>query len=211
MERRLATEQLAQRLRPGCDARLVALADPLVAISSRKRTGDLTPRRTGQYAVAHGPAVGRIRILAVEGGDAHSALGQQRRIDELGSEPSSSPVRIEPERRSILLATLRLWRRNHFLVNFSAGRTRIVRNQPDPHRGGIDLRANRPQSRAPRIRLHFRGVGNPTGTMSCRDGDGGYGWDRTTDLTIMSRALSPAELRSPEGGEPYRMARHGRN
>ena len=26
----------------------------------------------------------------------------------------------------------------------------------------------------------------------------GYGWDRTTDLTIMSRALSPAELRSPK-------------
>ena len=40
---------------------------------------------------------------------------------------------------------------------------------------------------------------------------GGYGWDRTTDLTIMSRALSPAELRSPKGGEPYRKARRGRN
>ena len=40
---------------------------------------------------------------------------------------------------------------------------------------------------------------------------GGYGWDRTTDLTIMSRALSPAELRSPKGGEPYRKPRRGRN
>ena len=41
------------------------------------------------------------------------------------------------------------------------------------------------------------------GRMSKRKGalNGGYGWDRTTDLTIMSRALSPAELRSHEGGE----------
>ena len=83
-ERRLATEQLAQRLRPGRNARLVALADPLVAIPSGERTGDLAPRRVGQYVVVHGPAVGRIGVLAVEGGDAHSAFRQQRRIDELG-------------------------------------------------------------------------------------------------------------------------------
>ena len=83
-ERRLATEQLAQRLRPGRNARLVALADPLVAIPSRERTGDLAPRRVGQYAVAHGPAIGRIGVLAVEGGDPHSAVGQQRWVDELG-------------------------------------------------------------------------------------------------------------------------------
>ena len=87
-ERRLATEQLAQGLRPGRNARLVALAEPLVAIFARERTGDLAPRRVGQYAVAHGPAVGRIGVLAVEGGDAHSAPAfkqqQQRRVDELG-------------------------------------------------------------------------------------------------------------------------------
>ena len=35
--------------------------------------------------------------------------------------------------------------------------------------------------------------------MGYMDSNGGYGWDRTTDLTIMSRALSPAELRSPKG------------
>ena len=39
------------------------------------------------------------------------------------------------------------------------------------------------------------------------DDFGGYGWDRTTDLTIMSRALSPAELRSPKGRAPYRNVR----
>ena len=45
-----------------------------------------------------------------------------------------------------------------------------------------------------------------------QEADGGYGWDRTTDLTIMSRALSPAELRSPsQGGEPYRKPWRGRN
>ena len=52
---------------------------------------------------------------------------------------------------------------------------------------------------------------NPGKSVTCNAGGGGYGWDRTTDLTIMSRALSPAELRSPRGGEPYPKARRRRN
>ena len=48
--------------------------------------------------------------------------------------------------------------------------------------------------------------------MVANVGDGGYGWERATDLTIVSRALSPAELRSPKGGsEPYPKARRGGN
>ncbi len=45
------------------------------------------------------------------------------------------------------------------------------------------------------------GISDPLRCGMKSQAGGGYGWDRTTDLTIMSRALSPAELRSPGRAE----------
>ena len=50
-----------------------------------------------------------------------------------------------------------------------------------------------------RLRRICASAETPANTAAYFRKDGGYGWDRTTDLTIMSRALSPAELRSPKG------------
>ncbi len=81
-QRRLAAEQLPQRLGPGGDVAFVAGADPRVTGLAGKGVSDLAPRRVGQHPVSHAPAVGRIRVLAVEGGNAHAAVREQGRSDE---------------------------------------------------------------------------------------------------------------------------------
>ena len=124
-QRRRAPEQLAQGLGPGGDAVLVAPADPLPALSAGEGPGDFTPRGAGQHALAHGPAVGRVGVLAVEGGDADAAARYRRRVDELrgvryprhaprGMGQGDQPVglaaaigRIEPEDRRGLASRAR--------------------------------------------------------------------------------------------------------
>ena len=80
---RLASEQLAQRLGAGCDATLVARAHPRIAVLAGQGMGNLVPRGIGQHAAAHRPAIGRIGVLAVEGGDADTTAWEQGSIDEL--------------------------------------------------------------------------------------------------------------------------------
>ena len=66
---RLAAEQLAQGLGAGCDAALVARTDSFKAGRPREGIGNLTPWGMGQHAVAHRSSVGRVGVLAIEGGD----------------------------------------------------------------------------------------------------------------------------------------------
>ena len=82
-QRGFAAEQCAQRLGAGRHALLVAAPHALVAGAAGKRVGDLAPRGVGQDAIAEVPAIGRIRVFAVKGGDAHGAGRQPLGIDEL--------------------------------------------------------------------------------------------------------------------------------
>ena len=81
-QRRFAAEQLPQRFGAGCDVVFVTDADPCVTVLAGEGMGDLAPGRMGQHAVPHGPAVGRVGILAIEGGNAHAAVREQGRSDE---------------------------------------------------------------------------------------------------------------------------------
>ena len=82
-ERRLAAEQLAQRVGSRRDAAGVAVPHPVVARLAGERVGELAPRRVRPDALPHRPPVGGIGVLAVERGKAHRTTRQERRIDEL--------------------------------------------------------------------------------------------------------------------------------
>ena len=83
-QHRGAAEELAQGGGTGRDADLIAPANPLVTRPTGQRIGDLAPGRAGQHTIAHRPPVGRIGVLAVEGGDADRTLRHQGGRDELG-------------------------------------------------------------------------------------------------------------------------------
>ena len=81
-QRRFAAEQFPQRFGTGRHVPFVADANPCVAVLAGKGVGDFAPGRMRQHAVAHGPAVGRVGVLAIKGGKAHFAARQQGGIDE---------------------------------------------------------------------------------------------------------------------------------
>ena len=82
-ERGPAAEQLAQGVGPRRGPRHVAVLHAVVAGPAGEREGQLAPRRARADAFAHRAPVGRVGVLAVEGGEAHLAPRQKRRVDEV--------------------------------------------------------------------------------------------------------------------------------
>ncbi len=81
---RLTAEQLPDGLGTRCRNQLVRLANPFVARLPGERVRDLAPRRPGIHVFAHVSPVGRVGVLAIEGGNPDLALRDQLGVDELG-------------------------------------------------------------------------------------------------------------------------------
>ena len=82
-QRRIIAEKLSQGPCPWRNAAFIALTHPRIPILSGKRISDLPPGGVRKKAFFHRPAIGRIRVLTVEGGDADAALRQKGGIDKI--------------------------------------------------------------------------------------------------------------------------------
>ena len=81
---RFTAEQFGERFRTGRGVALVALADALVTGFAGERASKFAPRSVGENAVVHAATIGRVSVLAVEGGDADFRRGNELRINKLG-------------------------------------------------------------------------------------------------------------------------------
>ena len=78
----------------------------LVARRPGERVRQLAPRRVRPDALPHRPAVGRIRVLAVDSSEADRTLRQERRVDELADagHPRKTPGRVRQRDQAVRLA-----------------------------------------------------------------------------------------------------------